>query len=200
MISKEGITFKNCILEELLNKYRVYYGPAPINTMSLSLQEKGEAIISGYCYSLLYDVMMNTLGYKKWIDFSYDTLHNLPFVLKALYHFQKNQGYSDIRNADVVTKTIGAVMYCLAMNEHGAKLIVERGKCPPLWADSLNIYVEANKKTDFLQPALQTLRTASVVINGGGYWFEMTPIINAYKETTGVNIAEYGIGNIMINN
>ena len=111
--------------------------------------------------------------------------------------FQKKNGYSDDRNADVVAKTIGAVMYGLVMNEYGRDLIVERGKRPPLWGDALSIFVKKDKKTDFLKPALQTIKSSPFVMDGGRF-FELTPIIDAYRETTGVNLTDYRIGSIMM--
>ena len=205
MVTKNEITFKNQIIEEMLEKHskesamlsklppegvKQYY-------KSLSLQDIGKGIIGGYWYTLLCEVMTNALQPKAWIDFSYETIHNLPAVITVLYHFQKKNGYSDDRNADVVAKTIGAVMYGLVMNEHGGDLTVTRGKGSPLWGDALNIFVEADKKTDFLKPALQTVK-ASPLLMGSGAYFEMTPVIDAYKDTTGVNLADYRIGNIMI--
>lgn len=206
MVLRDEIIFKNPVIDKMLEK-EIRDAALPLSIRneaikerykSISTQEIGEEIIAGYWYSLICEVMMNTLGFKKWIDFTYDTLHNLPVVLTSLYHFQKNNGYSDDRNAVVVAKTIGSIMYGLAMNEHGAKMKVEKGVGSPLWGDSVHIYVDMKKKTDFLEPALKTLKAAPFVVSGGR-WFEMTPIIDAYKETTGVNITDYEVGSIMIN-
>lgn len=205
MINKNEIIFKNHAVEEMLENQKKV--AAMRNTFtpevaaryfkSLSLQDIGKGIIGGYWYTLLCEVMMNALQPKAWIDFSYETIHNLPAVITVLYHFQKKNGYSDDRNIDVVAKTIGAVMYGLAMNEHGCDLAVIRGKGSPLWGDALNIFVEADKKTDFLKPALQTVK-ASPLLMGSGAYFEMTPVIDAYKDTIGVDLTDYKIGNIMI--
>ena len=162
-----------------------------------SIQEQGEDIIGGYWYTLLGEAMMARLRNRKWIDFTYDTIGKLPYSLISLYQLQKANGYSRVRNATALGKTIGAVLYGLAMNEHGYALIVEKGKKEPLWADLFNIYIDGLQKVDFLAPALQSVN-ASLIVMQKGLSVNMAPVIKAYQTATGVDLTEHGLANIMI--
>lgn len=162
-----------------------------------SVQEQGEDIIGAYWYTLLGEAMMGRLRNRKWIDFTYDTIGKLPYSLISLYQLQKENGYSRERNAVAIGKTIGAVMYGLAMNEHGYALTVEKGKKGPLWADLFNIYIAGLQKVDFLVPALQTVNSSLIVMQKG-LSVNMSPVIRAYQMVTGIDLAEYGLANIMI--
>ena len=117
-------------------------------------------------------------------------------ALRSLYMLQK-PSYTREKNASIIGKTIGAVMYGLAMNEHGYSLTVEKGKKGPLWADLFTIYIDGLQKVDFLVPALQTVNSSLIVMQEG-LFIDMTPVIKAYQTATGIDLAEHGLANIMI--
>ena len=205
MITKNEIIFNNPKIEAMMDADREFsvlrmagsVEEATRRMSSLTVQEIGEQIIAGYWTSLIADAMMGTLRYKKWFDFTYETLHNLPFSIVALYNLQK-ESYSVEKNADIIAKTLGAVCYGLAMNEHGCQLIVEKGKGKTLWGDSLHIYINMLSRMDFLEPALQTVKASPILVNNGVF-IEVTPLIDAYSKATGIKLNEYGLGSIMLN-
>ena len=204
MIKDNEIIFKNIRIEELIESWRqetTQYGLFTPEAKKLwaekTIQDEGETIIAGYWVSLLVEAMMDRLRTRKWIDFTYETIERLPYSLISLYMLQKTWGYSRDRNASVIGKTIGAVMYGLAMNEHGYALAVEKGKKEPLWADRINIYIDGIQKVDFLAPALQTVNSSLIVMQEG-LFVDMTPVIGAYQTATGVDLSEHGLANIMI--
>lgn len=162
-----------------------------------SIQELGEEIIGGYLDTLLNKAMMRNLTAEQWIDLTYDTIDKLPYALIALYKFQAAIGYSPEENAVIIGKTIAAVMYGLAMNEHGYTISVKGGTKQPLWADRLRIYINGIKKADFLEPGLRAVLSSPFVMQSGVF-VDMNPVITAYQAVTGKNLAEYGIANIML--
>ena len=205
MIKEDEIIFKNPKIEELIERSRqeeLQCGNAAEFRKQFaekSMQECGETIIVGYWRSLLEDAMIGRLHIGKWMDFTYETIDRLPYSLISLYMLQDDWGYPHERNATIIGKTIGAVMYGLAMNEHGYALTVEKGRKGPLWADLFNICIEGIQKTDFLAPALQSVHASPIVMQKG-LIVDLTPVIRAYQTATGVDLAEHGIANIMLGN
>ena len=204
MIKDKEIIFKNSKIEDLIEKSRqemVQYNMPTFKAGRLiegkSVQEQGESIIAGYWVSLLADAMMNRLRVKMWIDFTYDTIERLPYSLSSLFMIQKNNGYTRERNASVIGKTIAAVMYGLAMNEHGYAFSVEMGKIGPLWGDLFSIRINGAQKVDFLDPALRAVGATPIVMQKG-LFVDMTPVIQAYKSATGIDLAQYRLANIAI--
>lgn len=204
MIKDNIIIFKNPRVEELLEIKRretLQYGLSTPEAMKQltkkTMQEQGESIIVGYWFSLLEEAMMERLRMRKWIDFSYETIERLPYSLISLYMLQKAEGYTRERNTNVIGKTIGAVMYGLAMNEHGYSFTVKKGKKGPMWGDFFSISVDGIQKVDFLYPALQTVSSSQIIMQKGAF-VDMNPIIRAYQIATGIDLSEHGLGNIVI--
>lgn len=161
-----------------------------------SKQSIGEGIIGGYWYSLLYDVMVKMLPQSSWIDFTYDSIHNLPQCLTALYVLQKKSGYTADRNAEVMAKTIASVLYGLAINEHNCVLRVKNSISEITWGPALSIQTGMRHDVDFLSSALSAVRSPFRIEDG--LMIDMTEPINKYYYAMKVDLSEYGVANMIL--
>ena len=162
-----------------------------------------ETMLYGYLDSLL-EICENG---KVEFDLTYNTINNLGTGLAMLYQVQK-KSYDQIKNADIIAKTLATVLSYLAINEHGCWFRttsylaqVKAGKAPKqsLWADVLSISVgRKSKYVDFLATAKLSV-TAGSIMSPNGLSLQFAPIIAEYKKLTGVDIAEHGITNIFMN-
>ena len=203
MIRENEIIFNNPKIEAMIDdhvrsikQYKEDFENWKKDYLKMSLLEHCEGMIGGYWYSLLSEAMMTRLSSDQWIDFTYDTIGRLTYPLTALYMLQRDH-YTEEKNKELIGKTLAAVMYGLAMNEHNYKLKAEKGRKNPLWADGLNIYIVGRKRVDFLSPALQAVNSSLLFIQTG-IMINMTPLIEAYKMATGIDLGQYGVGNIII--
>ena len=204
MICDNGIEFKNPEIEEMLEE-NIKYVTGEQEVVDRGDLQNFKDILSGFWFSLLNDAMMLKLPKEDWIDFTYETIGKLPKALASLYRLQKN-GYSEAENADAIGRTIAATMYGLAMNEHGCELKVTRKRTvltppdavmPPLWAECLYAETGIKNKVDFLEPSLKAVMNPFISMEKG-LFIAMTPVIKAYKQATGVDLREYGLGDMMI--
>lgn len=198
MISRNEILFKNPRLAEMIDYHRrAEENPAGAepDVRNMTQQKIGEMIIGGYLYSLL-DAMQDVMDEKDWMKLTYDTIGNLPKALMILFMENKRQGYSQEESMEITAKTIASVLYGLAMNEHGRMLTVELGEEMPMWANYFSISVDDMPASDFLEPALEALQPGPITV-GNGLAVNMSPVILAYKAATGVDLAKYGLGNLL---
>lgn len=207
MIKEKEIIFKNEKIEEYIGKHLQFMkSKNQYQAQSkMSAEENAANILAGYWFSLLNDAVMNHLPVEDWIDFSYETIDKLPIALAALYKLQ-SESYSQKENAEIIAKTVAAVCYALAMNEHNCefkvstrrtKLTPPNAVLPPLWADAYSIETGIKESVDFLPPALKTINSPFEMEKG--IFISMRPIIRAYQRATGVNLEDYHIADIAIN-
>ena len=140
-------------------------------------------------------------------DLTYNTINNLGTGLAMLYQVQK-KSYDQLKNTDIIAKTLASVLSYLAINEHGCWFRttsylaqVKAGKAPkqPLWADVLSIAVgRKNKYMDLLAAAKEAVTPGSVM-SPNGLSIQPVAIIAEYKKLTGVDLAEYGVVNMFMN-
>ena len=162
-----------------------------------------ETMLYGYLDSFL-EICKNG---KVEFDLTYNTISNLGAGLAMLYQVQKNS-YNQLKNTDIIAKTLATVLSYLAINEHGCWFRsssylaqVKAGKAPkqPLWADVLSISVgRKNKYVDFLAAAKSSV-TAGSIMSPDGLSLQFAPIVTEYKILTGVDLAEHGITNMFMN-
>ena len=165
--------------------------------------EHPETILFGYLDSFLEICEANNIEF----DLTYGTVKNLGIGLAALYQVQK-KSYDQMKNTDIIAKTLAAVLSYLAINEHGCWFRttsylaqVKAGKAPmqPLWADVLSIAVgRKNKYVDFLAAAKESVTPGSVM-SPSGLSIQPATIIAEYKKLTGVDLVEHGIASIFMN-
>lgn len=162
-----------------------------------------ETMLYGYLDSFLEVCEANQIEF----DLTYKTIENLGMGLVALYQVQKKV-YDQQKNAEIVAKTLAAVLSYLAINEHGCWFRTtsyltqfKAGKVPkqPLWADVLSIAVgRKNKYMDLLAAAKESVTPGSVM-SPNGLSIQPAAIIAEYKKLTGVDLVEYGIASIFMN-
>ena len=165
--------------------------------------EHPETILYGYLDSFLEICEANKIEF----DLTYNTVKNMGIGLVALYQVQK-KSYDQLKNTDIIAKTLATALSYLAINEHGCWFRttsylaqVKVGKAPkqPLWADVLSIAVgRKNKYVDFLAAAKESVIPGSVM-SPNGLSIQPAAIIAEYKKLTGVDLVEHGIANIFMN-
>ena len=201
MITNDEIIFKNPKIEEMIDENRRFMELSDAEQQhfmkTAAIKQVGETFIGGY-WTSFFDAMF-LLEQKYWMDMTYETLENLPYVLNSLYKLQ-TEGYSHSENMEILAKTVAAYLYGLAMNEHGCRLIISEPSAllmndpsnqPPLWADMISIRTGISRELDFLEPALQALQRGKNTI-------ALSPVIKAYKRATGVDLAQYNLKDILI--
>ena len=165
--------------------------------------EHPETMLFGFLDSFVEICERNNIEF----DLTYNTIKNLGIGLVALYQTQKNS-YDQKTNVEIIAKTIATVLSYLAVNEHGCWFRttsylaqVKAGKAPkqPLWADVFEIAVgRKNNYIDFRASALESVTIGSVM-SPSGLSLQVAPVVAKYKKLTGVNLAEYGLGNTFAN-
>lgn len=210
MITPEGIKFKNQKIEEMLlaqiEDSKAIEGKSMEEVAAFlkkkNRQQQGESLISGFWYSFLNDAMMNHIDNNDWFDFTYETLPKLSLAIAALFRMQKDS-YSEEMNRDIIGKTMATVLYGLAMNEHNCNIRVthmaDKGKINTDydWSYDMSLKIGLKREIDFREAGLLSVRNVPVEVEGGMY-ISVDPLIKAYKSTIGVNLADYGFGDIMI--
>lgn len=166
-------------------------------------QTHPECILYGYLDSFLEICEQHNIE----IDLTYSTAKNINVGLIALFSFQKKH-YEHSKNVDIAAKTLAAVLSYLAINEHGCWFRttrylkqVQAGKAPkqPSWAGADSIALgRKNKYIDFLPCCKDAVKPGTILIPNG-LTLQITPIVAEYKKLTGVDLMEYGLGNLFIN-
>ena len=205
MIDENQVIFKNQSIERMIHGHvetlrllNEKGHDAFLGTWGeLSTQEQGESILAGYWFSLLSDAMMNRLPQSLWVDFSYETIHNLPACLTSLYCLQQTS-YTAEKNADLVGRTIAAVLFGLAINEHNCSLRVKKKKEEPCWGADLSFKVGVKREIDFLEAAQTAIKSSPISVENG-IFVEMTAPIKAYKSAIGVDLSKYKLSSFIIN-
>ena len=162
-----------------------------------------ETMLYGYLDSFLEICEANKIEF----DLTYNSVKNLGMGLVALYQVQK-KSYDQLKNTDIIAKTLATVLSYLAINEHGCWFRttsyltqVKAGKAPkqPLWADVLSIAVgRKNKYMDLLTAAKESVIPGSVM-SPNGLSIQPAAIIAEYKKLTGIDLVEHGIANVFMN-
>ena len=189
---KYGIFLKNDKINELLKKNDDYFQNNQFSNndyaKNMTYQEMGEFLLSGYWGSLLEAA--NVLKEEHRIDFSYNTLKNLPIVLKEFLKITKENDPEESIEGTLI-RTIAAYWYGLAMNENNSeiKVRVGNGKNPPYWSDMFSIKIGNLKEENFLIIATEIINKEFKVENK--VFINMTPLIKSYNEAFGIDLSEY---------
>lgn len=160
-----------------------------------------QTIMYGFLTSFLEICEMHNLEF----DLTYDTVKNLNTGLVALYSIQKNS-YEPTANRNIIAKTLASVLSFIAINEHDYWFRttsylkqIQSGKVidRPLWADMDSYAVGKKKFLDLLPCCIEAVKPGLFVATGMS--LNIDPIVEEYKELTGIDLTEYGFGNLFVN-
>ena len=138
------------------------------------------------------------------LDMTYETIGNLMPAVIALANIQhKSENYKDDRhNAEITMKTLAAYLTLMAVNNHGAKISVNRKgnsreERPDLWSDRYYLRINNKRESDLLPYAIEGIDAAPVEVENG-FSVDINPLIGAYLRITGDNLADKGFANLII--
>lgn len=138
------------------------------------------------------------------LDMSYDTIENVMSTVMALANIQrKSENYQDNRhNAEITMKTLAAYLTMMAVNNHGAKIKVDRRgnsreSRPELWSDRYYLRINNKRDSDFLPYAIEGLNSTPIEVENG-FAVDINPLIGAYLRITNVNLTDHGFSNLVI--
>lgn len=160
-----------------------------------------KTVLYGFLTSFLEICEMNNIEF----DLTYDSVKNISLGLGALYSIQKNS-YEKTKNKEIIIKTLAAVLSFLAINEHDFWFKttsyfnqIKAGKVfdVPLWSDADTVAVGKKKYVDFLPCCYAAAEQSPFIV--AGMSLNMTPVIEEYKNLTGIDLAQYGLSNLLIN-
>ena len=157
-------------------------------------------IFAGYLDSLEEGAEMVSVD----LDMTYDTIDNLIPAIIALANIQhKSENYKDDgHNAEITMKTLAAYLTLMAVNNHGAKISVNRkgssrGERPDLWSDRYYLRINNKRESDFLPYAIEGINNIQIEVDNG-FAVDLNPLIGAYLRITDINLADYGSANLII--
>lgn len=142
------------------------------------------------------------------LDLTYGTMKNFSAGITALYREQQKLNCEPKRNAIVIGKTISVYLTLLCVNEEGSKLeyvngnstLLTQEKAAELHSRSyagISVFTGSERIINFFNAGQRCVFGHDMEIEGG-LFVAMTPAIRAYKRATGVDLAEYGLGDVMI--
>lgn len=166
----------------------------------MSNQEAGEKLIGIFAGEMLLNA--HKVGTK--LDFTYDTLKNLPFAARRCLQEYAESGTSFGACADYLARILAAYIYCLSLNEHDCpwkvRLANSKFSSPvsePLWAGVFRVTTGINEKKNFL---LDVMSGSEARVKGGnGYMMIfISSIVKSYKKAFGIDLLEYGLVDMML--
>lgn len=137
------------------------------------------------------------------LDMTYETAKNLMPAVIALANLQNKNGYDNQHNAEITMKTLAAYLTLMAVNNHNAKIKVDkkgssRDSRPSLWSDRYYLRINNKRDSDFLPYAIEGINGVPIEVDDG-FTVDINALIGAYLRITGVNLADYGLANLIIN-
>ena len=138
------------------------------------------------------------------LDMTYDTANNIMPAIIALANLQNKTGYPDNQhNAEITMKTLAAYLTLMAVNNHSAKIKVDRkgnsrgSERPDLWSDRYYLRINNKRDSDFLPYAVEGINAAPIEVENG-FMVDTNVLIEAYLRITGVDLTDYGFANLII--
>ena len=138
------------------------------------------------------------------LDLSYETIKNIPAALTMLYNKQFQWGYENLRNKIVTCRTFAAYITLLIINNFDrCSISVNRYSNnkneprPEMWADSMVLRFNNKKNSDILPDVWKGANMAPVEMDNG-FTIDITPLVQGYMRLTGDNLADEGLGNIIL--
>ena len=161
-------------------------------------KEQGEELIGTYALDMVY----SGWDVGKELDFSYETLKDLPTTAASCYRRYLKGEHPDYAVSAII-KSLAAYFFALAMNEHGfawdvrqMPILLGAKKPPkePLWG-VFRIKTGKTQKTDFLLPVSEGC-CAKGVLGKRLLTFDLSSLIREYNAATGVDLEKHGLRNI----
>ena len=161
-----------------------------------------ESIFFGYLQSFLSACADEGVPF----DILYDGLPHLGAGLTATYRWYKDR-YTPEVMADVIAKTLAAVLSYVAVNEHdmwfrNVSYLASLQKKPvltqPLWADVFSIMVGKDNHYDDLLPYTKAAVKVGTLFSPNGLTVKMAEVVAAYRNLTGVDITAYGVKDVTL--
>ena len=195
-----AVEIKNDKLGELIDWAFENWNSNGISWNEMSNQEAGEKLISIFAC----DMLINAHKVGADLDFTYDTLKNLPFAARRCLQGYMESGVSFGACADSLARSLAAYIYCLSLNEHDCPWKVRQMKSMlssqtlgPLLGGALCVTTGVNEKKDFLLAALSS--SSIRVKDGTGYMMIfVSSIVKAYKKAFGINLSDYGLVDMVL--
>jgi hypothetical protein len=202
----KGFSFsiKNKELEQFIREY-VIKEHTDEEIVKMSYKEQAKTILGGFLVDVACACQENEIEF----DLLYSSLNQFNKVIAALYKRSYKIGGKK-EATDTVAKAILAYFTMLCANEHDCSVeyvslrnpLLSQAGMENLLKNSLSgvsVRVGIKEKTDFYASAMKTVSCAPFDM-GKGLFVNMSPIIVEYERVTGVDLRQYGIGEIMIEN
>ena len=193
-------------LEEHRKKGEEIWKAVSSNQSARDLPLELKAWIAEHPEISLYDFFETLTGVAQGsgipLDLTYRTVHFLPVAMETLYGFQKKNGAQDLKTLQSMPKYLAAYLTILAMNEHNCwfkiKSFPQGRQGLPLWSDRYSIMTGKKRSLDLL-PACTEALTFGTLLSKNGFTLRMEPVVDAYREITGVDLSELGLQNLYVN-
>ena len=172
--------------------------PGKINFDGTTTQEQFEDMIGTYAMDIIY----SGWAAGKDLDFSYETLSDLPVAVASCYQRNRNDRPEDIAVNGTI-KALAAYFFALSMNEHGlpwnVQLLPEKTRTnmydPAVWSGISRVTTGKKHKADFLLPVLAGYKRTNL-FGKKIMSFDLAALFKEYKAVTGVDLEQHGLKSI----
>ena len=191
------LTIKNDDLGAIIG--RVLEGePGKINFDGTTTQEQFEDMIGTYAL----DIVNSGWAAGKDLDFSYDTLSDLPVAVASCYQVSRKDRPEELA-VNATIKALASYFFALSMNEHGlpwnVRFLPEKMRTnrldPSNWGGVSRITTGKKHKADFLLPVLAGYKRTNL-FGKKIMSFDLAALFKEYKAVTGVDLEQHGLKSI----
>lgn len=161
-------------------------------------QQKLEDVIGTYALDIVY----SGWAAGKDLDFSYETLSDLPVAVASCYQVSRKDRPEELA-VNATIKALAAYFFALSMNEHGlpwnVRFLPEK-MCtnrldPAIWSGVSRITTGKKHKADFLLPVLAGCHRNNL-LGKKILSFDLAALFKEYKAVTGVDLEQHGLKSI----
>ena len=175
--------------------------------------KKVVSVLMGYVSSLfeMADEYNRHYDATVGLDFTYDTVKNLPIILGYQYFaYVKSGSFTPEKAIEIANKTLAAYMTLLCMNEHMCSPVVSKlenfdaimksleGDYELTHRDSWTGYtfkIGVNKKYDLLQELGKVVNVSASEV----FRIRISRLVELYKQMCGVDLREIGLDDFEAN-
>ena len=191
------LTIKNNDLGAIIGRV-LEEEPGKINFDGTTTQEQFEDMIGTYAMDIVY----SGWAAGKDLDFTYETLSDLPVAVTSCYQrSRKDRPEDPAVNATV--KALAAYFFALSMNEHGlpwnVQFLPEKMRTnmydPAVWSGISRVTTGKKHKADFLLPVLAGYKRTNL-FGKKIMSFDLAALFKEYKAVTGVDLEQHGLKSI----
>ena len=191
------LTIKNDDLGAIIGRV-LEEEPGKINFDGTTTQEQFEEMIGTYAMDIIY----SGWDVGKDLDFSYDTLADLPAAVASCYQRSRKDRPEDLA-VNATIKSLASYFFALSMNEHGLPWNVQRlpeqmrsGTMDvSTWCGLFRITTGKKHKADFLLPVLAGCKKSNL-FGKKILSFDLAALFKEYKAVTGVDLEQHRLKSI----